>query len=627
MRYSNTLISYWLALLLCTACAPFVSDKPSAITDNTELKARARRIGNELMQERDVANQLHGMPAQQRVSTAIRDLNLMGPAAIPVILELADHPESPIRYWAIKKLSAFCLEGVPYFIEALHDKNNTVRVQAAWTINQLGPKAKSAVPALSEAMCDTEVDVRRVVIIALGKMGRDAAAAVPLLINALKSEDVTCKQLAARSLGMIGGVVQSRDSVIAALRIALRDPSRAVQRFAAQALQRIESGEDYAALILTRMREAETKDGFLKGRGRIAGLLWLARHQNPDGSWSANDFHMNCGKHRSDAYTGHCSGSGNMEFDVGVTSLALLAFTNASFTPYDKGIYDNICFGKVVKKGLQWLMTRQNAAGDNGRTGSMYNHAIATLALSEAAGLYPHTPDLLDTCQKSADYLIASQNPGLGWRYTMKSGDNDTSVTFWGIMALRSATRLGLSVPDTSTLGAVAWLDKMRDKTSGKVGYSAANAFSSSIDASYDRHETMAALALICRRAFEKDAHLSNPHEIENLFLADLPVWQDKAIDFCYWNHTISALGLYFRHDRIPWYLWKEVLREELILNQRTSADGCLSGSWDPVDRWSQAGCRVYATAINTVILCNCNIYMVECTDGIVCEYEPKPSW
>ena len=46
---------------------------------------------------------------------------------------------------------------------------------------------------------------------------------------------------------------------------------------------------------------------------------------------------------------------------------------------------------------------------------------------------------------------------------------------------------------------------------------------------------------------------------------------------------------------------WSAALRQALLPNQR--ADGDLFGSWDPVDPWSYAGGRVYATALATLAL------------------------
>ncbi len=42
---------------------------------------------------------------------------------------------------------------------------------------------------------------------------------------------------------------------------------------------------------------------------------------------------------------------------------------------------------------------------------------------------------------------------------------------------------------------------------------------------------------------------------------------------------------------------------EALVKPQNVRSSGCKNGSWEPVDRWSCEGGRVYATAINALTL------------------------
>ena len=77
-----------------------------------------------------------------------------------------------------------------------------------------------------------------------------------------------------------------------------------------------------------------------------------------------------------------CAGVSDLE----TTALAVLAFLGDGFSHLSKDTYDDLCFGTVVKKGLQRLIARQDAEGWFDRKDPAAN-AVAALALSEAYGL------------------------------------------------------------------------------------------------------------------------------------------------------------------------------------------------------------------------------------------------
>jgi len=162
----------------------------------------------------------------------------------------------------------------------------------------------------------------------------------------------------------------------------------------------------------------------------VKGLMWLARHQDPDGSWGAASYANQC-------VGAKCGGRGDPEYDTGVTGLALLAFLGAGYSHLSKDEFPDpvtpgrtLKFGEVVKNGLKWLMSKQDPEGCIGGRGMkyMYGHAIAATALSEAYGISA-TQLFKGPAQKAVDFIVAAQNPGRGWRYTHQSGDNDSSVT------------------------------------------------------------------------------------------------------------------------------------------------------------------------------------------------------
>jgi len=341
----------------------------------------------------------------------------------------------------------------------------------------------------------------------------------------------------------------------------------------------------------------------------LAALKWLARHQNPDGSWGAADFTNQC-------VGGKCKGAGDPDYDTGVTGLALLAFLGAGYSHLSKDEYPDpvtpgriLKFGDVVKNGLKWLLSKQDAEGCVGGRGTkyMYNHAIATFALSEAYGMSA-TALFKGPAQQAADFIIAAQNPDRAWRYTKQSGDNDSSVTGWAVMALVSAELSELKVPVPKAYeNAAKWFDSVTEPaTSHRVGYNgkaSGKVFVPGKNENFVHHETMTAISVLCRMYMKKDKADPAIAGVE-LLVKDLPEWKADAIDFYYWYHASFALFHYDGPDGPLWKKWNEPLKNALVPNQKTAVDGCAGGSWaSEEDRWAFEGGRVYAVALNALTL------------------------
>jgi hypothetical protein len=331
-----------------------------------------------------------------------------------------------------------------------------------------------------------------------------------------------------------------------------------------------------------------------------AALRWLARHQSADGSWGAATYSNNCGGTQ-------CTGSGAGEYDVGVTALSLLAFLGAGYSHLSRDeVRDpelpgrTLKFGEVVRNGLKWLMAQQD---DDGRLGPrrghyMYNHAIGALAISEAYGMTNAGP-LAGPAQKAIDYLVQAQNNGKGWRYTARSGDNDTSVTGWAAMALKSADLSGLTFPKESYDGIRAWLDDVTDSSYGRAGYTRKPAANSR-----ERWLSPTSIAIMSRIFMDKNRADSRLHNGCDQLLQVKPLWEEGRIDFYYWYYASLALFQFDGPDGVKWRSWNENMKAALVKNQQTATTGCRSGSWDALDMWSRAGGgRVYATAINCLTL------------------------
>jgi hypothetical protein len=327
-----------------------------------------------------------------------------------------------------------------------------------------------------------------------------------------------------------------------------------------------------------------------------AALDWLARHQSSGGSWDADGFASRCQESK-------CPGSGGPLYDAGMTGLATLAFLGIGET------HKTPKHGTVVREATRHLKGIQDAEGCFGvRTSShfVYNHAFATLAMCEAYGL-TQSPLFKASAQQGANFVQHCRNPYLAWRYGVRPGDNDTSVTGWMVLALASARRAGLDVEDAAFQGAMAWIDKVTDPETGRAGYTARGNGPARpiefVDAfPPDRVETMTAQALVVRMLCGSVLYDAQVRKGVDLCLNRLPAWEGPrgGTDFLYWFWGTHALG---GVEGDVAARWNEALGEALLPYQRGEGDGCARGSWDPVDPWGMEGGRVYSTAINALSL------------------------
>lgn len=329
----------------------------------------------------------------------------------------------------------------------------------------------------------------------------------------------------------------------------------------------------------------------------LGALKWLMDHQAPDGRWEAAGWSARCKE-------GGCSGpgwnAGSGAHDVGVTALSLLAYLgNGQTHRYAKPSR----FRPVVKDGLRWLRKQQQqdgAVGDAARDEGIYGHAIATMALCEAYAL-TRDPELKAPALRATEWLVQAQNPGLGWKYGVRPGHNDTSVTGWAVLALKAAKVANLDVPAAAFEGARNWLARATD-TAGSTGYESPGGGSSIIRDVADKFDDLPAntsVAVLCRVLMGERRSHDDLRRGLKLILEERPSLKDpRKINYYAWYYGTYAM---FQLGGQPWVDWNEAMKETLLPGQRRG--GCADGSWDPIDTWSIAGGRVYATAINALTL------------------------
>jgi len=327
-----------------------------------------------------------------------------------------------------------------------------------------------------------------------------------------------------------------------------------------------------------------------------AALEWLAKHQDDNGRWDSANFM----KH--DVNGKSCTGAGSPLHDVGVTGLALLAFLGEGST-LRSGEYRH-----VLRLGIQWLRSQQE---NNGRFGTaatnayIYDHCIATLAMCEAMGLSKYRI-LRPRVQRAINYLESHRNPYGTWRYQPRSGDNDTSVTGWALMALKSAKDFDLQVNDNAFKAVDRYFDEMTDPATGRCGYNQRGSLSSREGGDHAQRfppslgETLTAVGLFSRCFLGHDPKRDKVmNTAANTILCKPPSRaQAGAVDHYYWYYATYAL---YQMGGKVWRQWSKSLTSAVVKTQRR--DGNFKGSWDPDGAWGQTGGRVYSTAILALTL------------------------
>ena len=168
------------------------------------------------------------------------------------------------------------------------------------------------------------------------------------------------------------------------------------------------------------------------------GLKFLARTQAKDGGWDAS--------YRSAS-----------------TALALMAFMlQGHFPKHGK-------YGVTVARGLDFLL-KQSKEGSGYFGKNMYQHALATLALSEIWGMSDRD-EVRDALKTAVGIILRSQSRGGGWRYRPYPLDADLSVTVMQIVALHSAKEAGMYVPQKTIDRAMSYVRNCQDPFTGGFGY------------------------------------------------------------------------------------------------------------------------------------------------------------
>ncbi|MDR3634402.1 MAG: terpene cyclase/mutase family protein [Isosphaeraceae bacterium] len=299
-------------------------------------------------------------------------------------------------------------------------------------------------------------------------------------------------------------------------------------------------------------------------RGIKAGLGWLARAQNPDGSF----------------------GNGTYRGNIAVTSLAGLAFMASGSSP-GRGPY-----GAQIDKALLYVMENTSPSGfiavaAASTHGPMYSHGFGTLFLAEAYGM-THRPEIREKLQKAVHLIIDTQNLEGGWRYQPVRRDADLSVTICQINALRAARNAGLYVPKETVEGCIRYVKNSQNPDGGfrymlQGGASAFPRSAAGIVAlysagNYDAKEIDAGIAYL--RQYMPEIKLGSRYS------------------HYFYGHYYAAQAMWIRGGD-DWNTWYPAIRDELLRRQ-SSSDG----------HWNDSICNEYGTAMALIILQMPNNYL-----------------
>ena len=327
-----------------------------------------------------------------------------------------------------------------------------------------------------------------------------------------------------------------------------------------------------AACLLTTPAMAQ-QDGApeltAKASGAIdKGLKFLLTTQNKDGSWD------------SDGQGGRA---------VGITSLVLMAFMSKAHFP---GFGD---YGEQLDRGMKWLLKEAKSRPDGYLGTVMYEHGLATLALSELWGMArdPGDDDAIQMAlEKAVDVILRSQSSRGGWGYQPQvDGREDTSCTQTVFHALASARQAGIVVPNETIAKVVNYLKSANDPTTGGFTYTLGG----------NRNVTPACTAggsYIAQLAGQRDTEMVRAalRHLESM----APGIITGGGSYYYYTHYYAIQAMVQAGDK-EYAKWYPKIRDALIARQKAT------GAWD---KGSRHGGGSYSTPMAIIILATPHRYI-----------------
>ena len=344
------------------------------------------------------------------------------------------------------------------------------------------------------------------------------------------------------------------------------------------------------------------------------GLAWLAKHQEPDGTWNRFRFARHCPP------SDRCPGAAVLSLDddlrPGLTGLCTLAFLGAGYTD-TAGPYQN-----QVRQAVAALLNMQRRDGSFGDSDirASYNDAIATFALAEYTALTGNRT-ARPALERAVTRLILSQQELGGWDYPRRNdtGRDDTSITAWMVQALLACRTAGVHVPARPLIRASLHFQRAA-RPDGRVRYAdSGTGFTfdqRTHEAVYRYGPAMTGAGLTCEMLLGWRPESPLIRRQVALLLEQPPSAvllrggdPTQLHSYYYWYYGSVAM---FQIGGKKWERWNGRLRDAILplqVRRRNTAnrEPHSYGSWPPFGphwgKWGRHGSRVYTTAIGVLTL------------------------
>jgi prenyltransferase beta subunit len=310
-----------------------------------------------------------------------------------------------------------------------------------------------------------------------------------------------------------------------------------------------------------------------------AGLAYLARSQNPDGSWTSNvGFKLNASYQITKQQGRH----------VGVTALALMSFLAGGHLP-GTGQY-----GANVRRGLDFILNATRTDGFITYDGSrMYSHAFATLFLAEIYGMSDDEElrnRVREKLELAVKLIVECQNSQGAWRYVPYAIDSDMSITVCQLQALRAARNVGIRVPQDTIDRAIDYVRRSASHRGGKVV-----TFDYQIDrrTRYSFALTAAGITSLHSAGVYSDAVIEPALQYLKDHRRDTRNDHIQIGYYFYWYGHYYAVQAMFQRGGRWWEEWWGYISHELVTRQLSD------GTWPELQDIGKS----FSTAIATLIL------------------------